>query len=47
MTTKEDIKKLRVFINTSKRTSGGLRMPKNIETIIDNIVSEYEMKYDL
>lgn len=47
MTTREDVKKLRMFINTSKRIEQGLRMPKNIEAIVDGMCAEYETKYDL
>lgn len=47
MTTKEEVKKLRMFINTSKRIEQGLRMPKNIEAIVDGMCAEYETKYDL
>ena len=46
MTTREDIKTLRSFINTAKRIEKGLRMPKKIEAIIDGMCAEYEMKYD-
>ena len=46
MTTKEDIKKLRLFINTAKRMEQGMKMPKNIEKIVDGICEEYEKKYN-
>lgn len=47
MTTKEDIKKLRAFLNTAKSIKMGMKMPKNIEAIIDGMCAEYETKYDL
>lgn len=47
MTTREDIKTLRSFINTAKRIEQSLRMPKNIVAIIDGMCAEYETKYDL
>lgn len=47
MTTREDIKKLRAFLNTAKSIKMGMKMPKNIEAIIDGMCAEYETKYDL
>ena len=47
MTTKEDIKKLRAFLNTAKSIKMGMKMPKNIEAIIDGMCAEYETKYGL
>ena len=46
MITREDVKKLRMFINTTKRMEQGLKMPKNIESIVDGICKEYEKKYE-
>ena len=47
MITKEDVKKLRGFINTSKRVNGGMKMPKNIEAIVDEMCEIYETKYQI
>lgn len=42
MITKEDIKNLRSFLNTNKRVATGMKMPKNIETIVNELCSMYE-----
>lgn len=47
MATKEDIKKLRAFLITAKHIKLGVKMPKNIEAIVDGICKEYESKYGL
>lgn len=47
MVTREDINKLRMFANTAKRIEHGLKMPKNIQHIVDEICVEYEKKFGL